>query len=113
MYLQKFSIGGSFDEPEEFLGDPAVEHFLGGEQGKNSVPERESHLCPEEGEDPGAGPVTLVIASVQDLLDQVQVLVLVMGSLGIAVALRHLGYFRNVLHRLELETCCASSLTGI
>ena len=50
LFLLKLrGIGGSPDEPEQFLGDAPVESLLGRQKGKSSVSEGEPHLPPEHG----------------------------------------------------------------
>ena len=78
LLLQLLGRGGAPDEPEQLLGDPAVEHLLGGEQGKHTVSKGEAHLSAKEGKGPSASSVTFLVASLDNLPDQVQILHLLM-----------------------------------
>ena len=43
-YLKLLGIGGAPDEPEQLLGDPAQEGFLGRQERERSIPKTEAHL---------------------------------------------------------------------
>ena len=62
LLLQLLGARGAADEPEELLGDAAVEDLLGGEQGEGPVTEREPHLRPEQGHGPGTRPVLALVS---------------------------------------------------
>ena len=76
--LQLLGGGGAPDEPEQLLGDPAIEDLLGGEQGKHAIPKGEAHLSAKEGKGPSASSVTFLVASLNNLPDKIQILHLLM-----------------------------------
>ena len=43
-YLKLLGIGGAPDEPEQLLGDPTQEGFLGRQERERSIPKTEAHL---------------------------------------------------------------------
>ena len=49
--------------PLQLLGDPAVNHFLGGEHGEHTILKGEAHLSAKEGKGPSASFVTFPAAS--------------------------------------------------
>merc|ERR1719495_1477234 len=69
LLLQLLGGGGAPDE---------LEHLLGGEQGKHTVSKGEAHLSAKEGKGPSASSVTFLVASLNNLPDQVQILHLLM-----------------------------------
>ena len=54
--------------PLQLLGDPAVNHFLGGEHGEHTISKGEAHLSAKEGKGPSASlSPFLLLHSCQDL----------------------------------------------
>ena len=62
LLLQLLGARGAADEPEELLGDAAVEDLLGGQQGEGPVTERKPHLRPEQRHGPGPRPVLALVS---------------------------------------------------
>lgn len=77
LLLQLLRIRAAANEPQQLFGHSSPEHPLSGQQWEDVVPQVKSHLSSENGQSADAGAIPATIPSVDDVLDQVQVLHLV------------------------------------
>ena len=62
LLLKLLGVGGAADKPEKLLSDSPVKDLLGGEQGEDTISQREPHLGPEQGKGSCPSPVFSLIA---------------------------------------------------
>lgn len=101
LVLQLLRIRATANEPQQLLGHSTPEHSLGGQQWEDVVAQIETHLSSEKRQSTNARSILATIPSIDDVLDQVQVLHLVSVLRHMVSILRYLFFSCNV-HFYEL-----------